>query len=177
MRKEYGKVLRSAFERQMKAKVPRFAAFKTKSMYVFPGERIFRWAATDSLHCFVIMVPSRKDTDEFTVEVGWSTHGRFPELGMRPSDSPSSDRVEFERDEFVCRMSELWTREDLWWQFSDFDPMDPVSQFQFITASANPVSAEEAREAVLPKVGDAIEKVLAYGVPYLEELVASKGDG
>lgn len=83
MRKEDGKALREAFAREMRARLPEFEPLSTASKYLFPGERVDHRRPLDSVLCIVILVPSRKDTDEFTVEIGWSKRGRFPELGMR----------------------------------------------------------------------------------------------
>ena len=100
----------------------------------------------------------------------------FPERA-RPAGFTSSERSEFGEDEFTCRMSDLWANEDVWWQVADFDPMDPESQWQYILAGAKPISAEEAQAAVMPKVEDAIEKLVDHGVPYLEEYVRSQRKG
>jgi hypothetical protein len=176
MRKEYGNVLRRSFARNMRARLPQFDPFKIDSDYVLPGERIFRWLPEDELHCFVILVPSRKSTDEFTIEIGWSTRGRFPERA-RPAGIASPERSEFGEEEFTCRMNDLWATGDVWWQVTEFDPMDPESQLSYILAGAKPISAEEAQAAVAPKVEDAIEKLVDHGVPYLEEYVRSQREG
>jgi hypothetical protein len=39
-----------------------------------------------------------------------------------------------------------------------------------LAASIEPISAATAREAVAPRVDDAILKIKQFGVPYLEEL-------
>lgn len=173
MRKEYGKVLRDRFTRNMRARLPHFDPIKIESAYVFPGERLFRWVPEDALHCFVILVPSHKNTDEFTIELGWSTRGRFPERG-RPAGIASPERAEFGEDEFTCRMGDLWANEDVWWQITEFDPLNPESQLQYILASTKPICAEEAQAAVEPKVEDAFEKLVDHGIPYLEEFVRSR---
>jgi hypothetical protein len=79
MRKEYGKVLRQYFSKKMKEKLPEFKEEKIKSMYLWPGERAFSQSFPDSLKCWIVLSPSPKDYDEFTVLIGWSTLGRYPE--------------------------------------------------------------------------------------------------
>jgi hypothetical protein len=151
MRKEYGSVLRRSFARNMRARLPQFDPFKIDSDYVLPGERIFRWLPEDELHCFAERA--------------------------RPAGIASPERSEFGEEEFTCRMSDLWATGDVWWQVTDFDPIDPESQLQYILAGAKPISAEEAQAAVAPKVEDAIEKLVDHGVPYLEEYVRSQREG
>jgi hypothetical protein len=178
MRKEYGKALREAFERGMREKLPQFLPYKPgSSLYVVPGERVFRWIPEEPIHCFAIVAPGRTGGDDFTIEIGWSSEGRFPELGMRPSGAPSAGRSEFDRTEFVCRLSALWSKEDYWWPLADLDPMDPDSQMRYILASAKPLSPQEARDAVAPRVEDALDKLVRFGVPYLEEYLHSRKGG
>jgi len=72
MRKEYGKALRTLFSSEMKRAVSNFEEVKVKSSYFWPGDRAFRWQATGHLHCWIVLSPSKKDYDEFTVLIGWS---------------------------------------------------------------------------------------------------------
>jgi hypothetical protein len=178
MRKEYGKALRDKFDREMKARLPAFKLLKAKSMYLFPGERVYCRSPKESIYCVIILVPSRKDTDEFTIEIGWSKQGRFPELGMRPSGPPTPTRTEFGETEFVCRLGELWTREDVWWPFGTivkFDPLNPKDQIAALMAMTRPISSEEANAAVQGPVEDAIARLQTYAVPYLDEFARSQG--
>ena len=80
MRKEYGKALRILFAVQMKQVVGHFEQVRVESTYFWPGDRAYRWQASDQLHCWIVLSPSKKDYDQFTVLVGWSKQGRYPEL-------------------------------------------------------------------------------------------------
>ncbi|CAI8838846.1 hypothetical protein [Methylocaldum szegediense] len=172
MRKEYGKALRDRFDREMKARLPTFKPFKSKSIYLFPGERVYHRILENPIHCFIILVPSRKDTDEFTIEIGWSKPGRFPELGMRPSGRPTPERTEFEQAELVCRLSDFWTREDVWWPVgavAKLDVLNPKDQMEALMARVKPISPDEANEAVQGPVEESIDRIIAHAVPYLDE--------
>jgi hypothetical protein len=120
VRKEYGKALREQFAARMKQQLPQFQPVTVKhpssTKYAWwTGERVFRWIAKDSVHCFIILVPTPKGADEFTVEVGWSTLGRYPELTQRPGDVPTLEREEFGKPEFTCRLSWLIPGLADWW--------------------------------------------------------------
>jgi hypothetical protein len=172
MRKEYGKVLRQYFSKKMKEKLPQFEEEKVKSMYLWPGERAFSQSFPDSLKCWIVLSPSLKDYDEFTVLIGWSTLGRYPEA-VPVAMLPSLDRAEFRQEEYLTRLPGLWTVKDPWWVVQPFEPALTVEQ---MTAKMAPISAKAAEEKVIPCVDDAINKVLDFGLPYLAEFVKSRGD-
>lgn len=176
MRKEYGKALRDTFDREMKARLPAFNLLRSKSMYIFPGERVYYRIPRDPIYCLIILVPSRKDTDEFTIEIGWSKLGRFPE-SLRPSlQLPTATRTEFEQTEYVCRLSYFWTRQDVWWRVgatAKLDILNPKDQMEALMARVKPVSPEEAQAAVQGPVEDAIEKLRVHAIPYLDEFARS----
>lgn len=179
MRKEYGEALRDTFDRELKAKLPAFTPLKTGSKFVFPGERVYHRALREQIFCLIILIPSRKDTDEFTIEIGWSKQGRFPESGLRPSlEPPSPARTEFDQAEYVCRLSGLWGGGDFWWPVgaaADLDPLNPEDQIAWLMAMTGPISPQQARTAVQGSVEDAIGRITTYAVPYLDEFVDSQG--
>lgn len=175
MRKEYGKVLRHYFSKRMNEKLPEFKEEKTESMYLWPGQRAFSRSISDSLKCWIVLSPSPKDYDEFTVLIGWSTLGRYPELSVIPSPiQPSTDRGEFRQAEYLTRLPQLWTQRDEWWVIQAFEPALTVEQ---MTAKLAPIPAPVAEAKVIPRVDDAIDKVTEYGLPYLSEFVRSRGEG
>lgn len=168
MRKEYGKALRALFAAEMKRAASHFEEVKVKSVYFWPGDRAYRWQATDRLHCWIVLSPSKKDYDEFTVLIGWSRQGRYPELSMVPcAEHPTPNRGEFAREEYLTRLPYLWGNEDRWWVVKEFRAPQSVADLE---ASVQPIPASEAREAVAPLVKDAISKIEETGLPYLEAL-------
>lgn len=169
MRKEYGKALRARFSSEMKRVLSQFEEVKVKSMYFWPGDRAYCWKASKKLYCWIVLGPSNKGYDEFTVLIGWSRFQRYPELGMIPcAQTPSADRAEFENDEYLTRLPFLWGTEDRWWVVKELNLPLSVAELQ---ASTKPIPAAEAKESVAPVVEDAITKLKDKGMPYLEELV------
>lgn len=172
MRKEYGKALRAVFTQEMKAHLPQFLPIKVSSFYIFPGEKAFRWVPAEPNHFWIILCPDQKGREAFTLELGWSRFGRFPELGTRPSTKvPSKNRDEFALDEYVCRLGMLMTGEDLWWRLENpLEYLDSQETYMaYLQQKVSPISQEEATRVVTPHVEDAVEKLRLYAVPYLEE--------
>jgi hypothetical protein len=98
----YAKAVRAEFERQMARHLPAFEPLRLrltkeqrKNATVSPGELIFRWRATEQLHCFVSILPDPRN-DRFMIQAGWSTQGWFPHDIPRPELSESRDRQEFD---------------------------------------------------------------------------------
>jgi len=168
MRKEYGKALRSLFSSEMKRAVSDFEEVKVKSVYFWPGDRAYRRQATEQLHCWIVLSPSKKDYDEFTVLIGWSKRARYPELNMVPcAEHPTPSRDEFEQEEYFTRLPYLWGNEDKWWVVKEFRASETLADLE---AGLQPISPSEAREAVAPLVRDAITMIKEKGLPYLQEL-------
>ncbi|MET0026548.1 MAG: hypothetical protein ABW101_02830 [Candidatus Thiodiazotropha sp.] len=169
MKKEYGKALRQLFARRMKADLPQFRETKVKSLYLFPGERAYLWAVSEQLHCWVVLSPSPKDYDEFTLLIGWSTHGRYPELSCIPSmQSPTADRAEFAKHEYLIRLPMLWTDKGDWWVVR---PFKPARSNKDLLAQVAPIAPDEALRQTQPRVDEAIEQLKSHGIPYLQAFV------
>jgi hypothetical protein len=177
MRKEYGKVLRERFSALMKQHLPQFQPTKYPAHpYVWPGDRIFRWIPREPLHCFIILVPDKKGYDDFTLEIGWSTLGRYPEVA-RGIALPTPERTEFEESEFLCRLPRLvFSLLDDGWGVSinSWNRYTEYSAEEHVHAALAPLSVEEARAAMIPAVEEAMKLLLSHGMPYLEEFVKSR---
>ncbi len=175
MRKEYSGVLRDLFTAAMREKFPWFDAVKIKgNPYVWPGERIFLWKPRESIECYVILSISHQ-YDEFFVSVGWSKLNRFPQLG-RGALRPSSHREEFSENEYLVKATYLCGDRDDWGVSSmtrqgdsEFLPdFDDLMQSQM-----KPITRNEAKGVVQPIVHDVMKCLEHYGIPYLEEFIAS----
>ncbi len=168
MRKEYGKALRKLFAEQMRETMPQFEAVKVQSMYFWPGDRAFRWAAGRNLTFWIVLSPDKKGREEFTLLVGWSRRGRYPELSVIPCpEGPSPERKEFASQEYLTRLPSLWTDRDVWWVVERLRVPRSISELQ---ASLKPISAEAATAAVAPRVREAIAELQEHALPYFEEL-------
>lgn len=167
MRKEYGKALRALFTSEMRRIAPHFEEVKVTSRYFWPGDRAFRCQPTNGLACWTILSPSKKDYDEFTVLIGWSKQGRYPELSMVPCEQlPSPGRDEFAHSEYLTRLPYLVAQEDRWWVIEEFRAPRRVAD---IEAKLAPIPSSKARRAVTPVVKEAISQLETVGLPYLEE--------
>lgn len=169
MRKEFGKILRDSFSRRMKSTIPDFKEEKVKSIYIGPGERAFCKKLDDSLWCWIVLSPSPKDYDEFTLMVGWSTYGRYPELSVIPSFiQPTPDHAEFSEPEYLIRLPQLWSGGDFWWVIKPFKVAQTIEQLKASMAS---ISKQEAELLVLPQVDLAFDKLIESGLPYLQSFI------
>jgi hypothetical protein len=170
MRKEFGKTLRALFLRAMKERLPSFRETKVTSPSFWPGERAFCLVVTAGLHLWLVLSPSQKDYDMFTLLAGWSRLGRYPALTMIPSSRlPEEGHGEFEEAEYLFRLPSLWTREERWWVIRE--PLLDVT-IEALMKQMDPVPQAEAERLVTPLVDEAMEKTETYALPYFEALLA-----
>ncbi len=113
MRLVFGKALPAEFERQMASQLPVFEPFRLRltkeqrrTADVSPGELIFRWRATEQLHCFICILPDSRH-DCFMIEAGWSTRGRFPH-DLMSRTTASHERQEFSLAECLVHAAGLF---------------------------------------------------------------------
>ncbi len=166
MRKEFRKKLKQQFGDAVRQHANGFSEMKIRSPF---GEIVYaKITKPEKTGLFIIVFPDMK-REAFTLELGWSRKGRFPELPFRPSGSPTQTRTEFAQPEFVCRLANLLGLDDYWWLVQPV--IDPLNDdyVELLKASVEPISAEEAELVVKPHVEDAIQKLVEFGLPYLEE--------
>ncbi len=178
MRKEFSKVLRDAFVNAMKKRFPEFEAISLKgNPYVWPGERVFLWEPTDSIHCYVILSVSPQ-YDEFYVHVGWSRLGRFPHLG-RGICRPTRERKEFGEEEYLVKLSMLCGEND-GWSISDMTVLGDSEQLpdfdKIVESQIRNIPVSTAREIVFPVVEKALDCLAEQGIPYLNDFLAHRTD-
>ena len=177
MRKEYGKALRSLFQEALKSAAPEFLPVKVKSKYFVPGDRAFERKLDNGSSLWINLSPNKSGYESFNVEIGWSALGRWPELNMVPFllRPGSSEEEEFNLEEYMTRLPFLWSDEDLWFEIEPFrfsgTEEEMMVSLQRQTESITSVEAESKVGEVLP---DCIEKLVTYGMPYLEKYVAKK---
>lgn len=168
MRKEFGKALRAFFPKAMKERLPLFREVNVSSIYCGPGERAFCREVSPSLHLWIVLSPSHKDYDMFTILVGWSRRGRYPELRMIPSfRMPDEGHGEFEEAEYLTRLPSLWSRDDNWWVIRK--PLQELT-IEALMMQMETVPLEEAQRLVVPLVDDAVQAIERYALPYFELL-------
>lgn len=170
MSKAFNEVVRREFHRRMSDRLPRFVASKSAKGFSIPGERAYAWSIDASTRARVLLVPSVKGYNQFTIEIGWSRLGRYPELTARPCfDVPSPGHPEFALTEYVCRLSCLWSRIDPWFKHVSPAAPDPLED---VNDSLRLLTKEEAEAACPPLVDDAMSKLLEHGLTYLEEFAS-----
>lgn len=174
MRKEYGAALRRGFTTALRAAFPEFEPVALQSMYVFPGERLFRWVPFEPLHCWIILVPGRTGGESFSVEIAWSARARFPELSMRPSPETSGGS----RDEHALRIRRPSDPAEVWWRLPD-PVLDTIESGRapdelVLRAAVEPIPAARAAADVAPGIAEAIELLRVWGVPYLQRIAAER---
>lgn len=147
MNKEYRRYFRQYLMEKINKRLPEFKRWIGKTIYLWPGEHAFYSKISEDIFSFIVFSPHEKRDDAFTVEIGWSIHGRFPELDMRPIPRHGSHDEEFAEPEFLKRLGELIKGDDVWWRFT------PNADYN---------------EAVKVAVDRAIDDVEGYGLPYLE---------
>ncbi len=126
----------------------------------------------------MVLQPNLKGYESFTVEIGWSKLGRFPELGMRPSmQPPSADHAEFAQPEYVCRLGKDLLGADYWWEVEPFERgLTPEQCLAILQKRLDPIPADQAASRVKPHVVDAIRCLETLGLPYLQGFVAHGAD-
>lgn len=124
-----------------------------------------------ALCCWIVLSPSLKDYDEFTVMVGWSKYGRYPETGVIPCVSPTPDHAEFSETDYLIRLPQLWSGEDFW----VVKPFKAALTMDELQASIAPITRQEAETLVLPQVEAAFGKLMDTGLPYLRKYMAFRG--
>ena len=143
------KAIRTSLWKQFTAALPAFPSldlYKEKSVYVWPGELVFRSRQlTPSRTAFVIISPSQKGREQFTVELAWSMNDQFPSLAQRPSGVPHQNESLLSRPQAAVRLFTL----------------------------ANP-TASDWIDVNKDSIGDAVERTVSelrqYGLPYLSRV-------
>ena len=158
--------MREVFSETLAAVCPFFMLVKKPGMLTYvPGERAYRWMATDNQQMWLVLVPDQK-REAFTVELGWSRLCRFPQLQMRPSFARTNEAAL--EDEYLCRLGELSRGKDWWWTIEEL-PLDATQdQFMaYILAQTQPLSPGVARSRIAPYVKEAIGEFERFGLPFL----------
>ncbi len=151
MRKEYGNELRKQFTKRITSSFPDFEEIKIKSLYSIPGERVYRKVVSSALHLFITLVPQHSGDSTFTIELGWSKQGRFPELMMRPSLERPDEEGVFEFDEYLCRLLALTgDYNERFWRIGNDRTADLNLMMEPITKEQAQIDIEEALNKYFP---------------------------
>ncbi|MES9859773.1 MAG: hypothetical protein ABW157_18280 [Candidatus Thiodiazotropha sp. LLP2] len=165
MRKEYGKALRSLFGQKILKTLPEFSPVKVSGIYFIPGNRAFEKKLTNGESHWINLNIDPK-FERFTVEIGWSALGRWPELSMCPSPIRPDHNIEFAEQEYITRLPFLWTTDDYWFEIEAFNPNGDLESLMRQMA---PIDSDKANERVEPIVEECVATIVEYANPYFEE--------
>lgn len=98
----------SKFESGLRELLPDFSSEKIQSIYIWPGETVWRSDAENCSYFIVLSSQPKGYRDEINIELGWSRFKRFPELMQRPS-IVASENIDDEaaRQEGTVRLGSL----------------------------------------------------------------------
>lgn len=155
-----------------------YPAISKCDLKLFRGDVAFVVPTTcQSISGYIVVVQDHHGRARFAIEIGWSTKGQFPTLIGRPSFSPfmpTVERIEFQKDEYFCRLSNIWSKKDYWWGKDD-----PGGSGNPLLSYEDEVKFRQAdglnwQRPVVNHVADVVDKIQKYGIPYLDEFFASK---
>jgi hypothetical protein len=174
MRREFKRALKEQFGERLAKCDGCFTKMRSRSLYVLPRDIVYtKMTHQENVRLFVIVVV-HEERGAFSLEIGWSALGRFPELSSRPAGRPTPNRIEFSRPEFVCRLADLFGLPGFEWVIApSFDPHTD-DFLRFVKESCEPIPSEEAAARVKSQVEDAIAKLVGFGLPYLDQYLRSR---
>lgn len=169
MRKEYGKTLRSLFQKAMKTVAPDFLPTTVNSPYFAPGDLAFARRLDNGSSLWINLSPNKSGYEKFTVELGWSKAGRWPQLTTYPSPVRPENTKEYELEEYITRLAFLWGNRDLWFEIEPFGLSKTRQELMAnLKQQMEPISTDLAILKVEPVIDECMEKLKQYGLPYLE---------
>ena len=153
MRREMSQAVRKEFASQLDRRLPHFA--RDQASNVPPEVVQYVWGSANKQLLFYVCLQFHRIWDRFTIELAWSSQGRYP--GYAP---PAEPEDEAPTGEMRFRLSRLWaSSEDVWWE--------PLP--------GGWANKKELHARIEPVVSDAMEKLVTYGVPYMERVTEQRG--
>jgi hypothetical protein len=178
MSKPISKAISVQFEEALRKALPRFCSVKGEPL---PGGcRLYVWKAASDLSFYILLNIDRGE--RFSIDLAWTRNGRWPAtfLASVPRDIPEKrrKRSDPEGGAFRFRLPYLWLDRDHEWELV---PRIPTGAFTRMSAAEILELLDETHldEELLPKVpplvGDAIEKLETYALPYFIEVAQELG--
>jgi hypothetical protein len=174
MGKTFNESVRKQFASAIATVAPQFKPMRAPAEYAWAGERAFVWDAKRGIRCWVSLVTSPKGYNEFFVEIGWSTLGRYPELLSRPTLAGMESATDvLKYSEMMCRLSSVGDTPGSWRYLpAGFDQAALEDQLRLeVEAALVQLEAAEAQVVVKPLVDQSINSLLRFGIPFLERSV------
>jgi hypothetical protein len=124
---------------ELRRQMPEVAEVKSEPLPT--ACRLYGWKGDDALTFFAMFQVDRYD-DAFTVEIGWSRDGHWPEaFSLKPPEPKDAEQNRGTR----FRLGRLWMDKDVWW----------------------PVHEDTGGSQVRLQVEDAVRRLATEGVAYL----------
>jgi hypothetical protein len=165
MRKEYRKALLKHFDKRIQEMIPEFSPVNLSNIYFTLGDRAFEKRLLNGESHWINLNINPK-FECFTVEIGWSALGRWPELSMRPSALRPNHNSEFAEQEYITRLPFLWTTDDYWFEI---EPFNSNTDLESLKKQLEPIKSNKAHEKVTPMVEESVDRIVEYAIPYFEE--------
>jgi len=141
-----------------------FSAFEGESDYMEPGTVTY-CRKEEKVWQFICLFLDQRGYEQFTMEFGWSTKGRFPEVLPLSCPDPTDSHSEFEMDEYMQRVGGF-DGADMWWKILG------VEKPRRIFRPRPKVSDEEATPCVATTFGNASAFARAHLPQYFGDLAS-----
>lgn len=164
MKKEYSRALKKIFTEKLKREISGVKLWTKKSEYIFPGEVVYSLGKYNGTSVFIVLIPNQKD-DSFNVEMLWSKKEGFPKLSVRPNAMFTEPEL---ADEYAIRLSCIIDGVDKFWVIPKKELSDPLEE---IIANMKKPTEDEAIIKLTPLIDDCVQKVLDFGIPFLEKVL------
>lgn len=169
------KSVRQHFELNLRRELPQFQRLRGLPL---PAEcRAYEWRVAGQLHYHLLLQLHRSE-DAFTVEVGWTTNGRWPEHVPLP-DGPHETAVS---GDMRFRIGFLWSsRSDHWWRLAPCRVVRLGAEDDGDDLGARlarlryPPPLADALAQVPRQVDDAIARIRQYALPYFGRVASALG--
>lgn len=183
MRTELARAVREKFTAHLEKMLPQFRL--QKGQKIGPRCYLYSWNVAPDLTFFVMLQISTKADEEFTLEVAFSSDGRFPDelLAILPFNfAEIGTRGLASRPAWRVRLGNLWRQnerdKDYWWEVTPrLDHHELAQRMKDLVSlgKMNEMPLEEALARVEPAVASAVEKLTEYGMPFLLEVASHRG--
>lgn len=179
MKKQYRIAIEKLFFAELQKIDSDFNKILVKALIKHNGEAVFS-KKVSAATLFICLIPHPKGREEFTVEIGWSSKHRFPELTMRPNVF-GTEISKMGKDEGLIRLTSFTNMSSFGWEFKGVESAFSEKYFtnpEVLKSSPKEVieqdlkripTESEAIETVKSVVYEAIAALKKYGLPYLND--------
>jgi hypothetical protein len=135
---------------------------------------VYEWKATEQFRLYLMLQLHRQE-DSFTIEIGWSLKGRWPEAAVLPDTPPEAS----ESGEARFRVGLLWSgNPDFWWDLVPRPSAVPLEEAlkdyeAFVEGFKKRPDVSEGLGNVEPLVEDAFARLRQHALPYFKKVATA----